>query len=58
MTETIAPMPNKPKTPLRSMRIPDEIWFAAQDAAAERGENISDEVRKFLIRYAAKKVKK
>lgn len=44
-------VPNKPKTPLRSFRIPDDIYEAAQKKAAEKGETVSDVVRRALERY-------
>lgn len=44
-------VPNKPKTPLRSFRIPDDIYEAAQRKAAEKGESVSDVVRRALDRY-------
>jgi antitoxin component of RelBE/YafQ-DinJ toxin-antitoxin module len=44
-------MPNKPKTPTRAIRIEDELWRRAQMRAAERGETVSDAVRRFLERY-------
>lgn len=44
-------MPNAPKTPLRSFRIPDEVYKAAQSKAAEKGESVSDVVRRALERY-------
>lgn len=28
-------MPNAPKTPTRTIRVPDELWIAAQKKAAE-----------------------
>jgi plasmid stability protein len=37
--------------PLRSIRIPDDLWTAAAVRAAERGESVSEAVRKFLVRY-------
>jgi hypothetical protein len=45
-------MPNQPKTPIRSVRIPDEEWRAAQERAAERGETVTDLIRRALRRYA------
>jgi len=39
-------------TPRRTIRVPDRIWIAAQAKAAERGEVLSEEIRKFLERYA------
>lgn len=47
----MTPVPNKPKTPLRSFRIPDETYEAAQRKAAEKGESVSDVVRRALERY-------
>ena len=36
----------------RHVRVSDKDWAAAQRAADERGENLSEEIRKFLVRYA------
>lgn len=44
-------MPNQPKTPTRAIRIEDGLWSRAQERAAERGESVSEAVRKFLERY-------
>lgn len=38
-------------TPPRSIRVPDEIWNAAKEAAAQRGETVTDAVVRFLTRY-------
>lgn len=38
-------------TPIRSIRVPDETWQAAKDAAAQRGETVTDAVVRFLNRY-------
>lgn len=38
-------------TPLRSVRIPDEIWQAAKIEAERRGETVSDAILRFLKRY-------
>lgn len=45
-------MPDERHTPLRSIRIPDATWHAAQAKAKERGESVSDVVRRALERYA------
>lgn len=47
----MTPVPNAPKTPLRSFRIPDATYKAAQEKAREKGESVSDVVRKALERY-------
>ena len=44
-------MPNQPKTPARSIRIEDGLWRRAKERAAERGESVTDAIRKFLERY-------
>lgn len=44
-------MPNQPKTPARAVRIEDGLWLAAQAKAAERGETVSDVIRRALQRY-------
>lgn len=55
MTPRLGTMPNQPKTPQRTVRVPDDVWEAAKTKAAERGENLSDVIRKALARYAARK---
>ena len=46
-------MPNQPRpsNPARAVRIEDELWEAAKKRAAERGETVSDAIRRFLERY-------
>lgn len=48
-------VPNQPRTPLRSFRIPDELYEAAQAKAADKGESVSDVVRRALERYVRAK---
>ena len=38
-------------TPPRSVRVSDEVWQSAKDAAAVRGETVTDAVVRFLTRY-------
>jgi len=52
---TLARVPNAPKTPLKSFRIPEELYRAAQEKAKERGESVSDVVRAALERYVKRK---
>lgn len=47
-------MPDQPKTPLRSVRVPDDVWQAAQDRAAEKGETVSAVIVRALKRYGKK----
>lgn len=43
--------PNAPGTPRRTIRVPDHLWDAAVAKAAERGETVSDAIRRALERY-------
>ena len=47
----MTPMPNAPRTPLRSFRIPDDLYTEAQQIAATQDESVSDVVRQALERY-------
>ena len=47
-------MTRKPMTP-RAVRVPDDLWRAAQTKADERGEYLSEVIRRALERYVAKK---
>lgn len=49
----VTPMPNQPRAtnPARAVRVEDELWEAAKAKAAERGESVSDVIRKALERY-------
>jgi len=49
--ETIGTMPNKPKTPHRTIRIDDTLWKAAQAAAEREGKTVTDVIREALTRY-------
>ncbi|WP_188492045.1 hypothetical protein [Williamsia phyllosphaerae] len=44
-------MPNKPKTPLRTFRIPDDVYGPAKAAAEANGETVTDVVKKALVNY-------
>lgn len=44
-------MPNKPKTPSRNVRVETPLWQAAQKLATQRGESVSDVVRRALEDY-------
>jgi len=43
--------PNQPKTPGRNIRVSDDTWKKAQKKAEERGESVSDAVRRCLDEY-------
>ena len=42
-------------TPRRTVRVPDDVWAAAQAKAEDRGEILSDVIREALVRYARRK---
>lgn len=44
-------MPNQPKTPNRTFRIPDELWDAVKRVAKVRGETVTEVVIRALTRY-------
>ncbi len=44
-------VPNKPKTPVRGFRVPDEEYLPAQEIAARKGESLTDVVRRALVAY-------
>ena len=44
-------MPRKPMKS-RVIRVPDELWAKAKARADEKGETVSEAVRKFLERYS------
>lgn len=41
-------VPNQPKTPSRTFRIPDDVYDAAREKAAELGVPLSEVVRDLL----------
>jgi hypothetical protein len=44
-------VPNQPKTPIRSIRIPEELWDELKQAAAEDGTDVSTIMRAQAERY-------
>ena len=52
VTDKIGTVPNQPKTPMRSLRVPDDEWHAAQREAKRRGETVTDAIRRALRDYA------
>lgn len=44
-------MPNQPKHPARTVRVPDSLWAEAKAKADERGETMSQVIRDALRRY-------
>jgi len=48
---TLTRVPNQPKTPQRTVRVPDAVWDQAKRIAEARGETLSDVIRAALERY-------
>lgn len=38
-------------TPLRNVRVPDDLWHAAMSKALDRGETLSEVIRRALEKY-------
>jgi len=38
-------------TPVRTVRVPDELWAAAKAEADRRGESVTDAIVRSLTRY-------
>jgi predicted transcriptional regulator len=46
-------MPNAPKTPTRTIRVPDALWKAVQDKAASEARTVTSVIIQALERYVA-----
>jgi hypothetical protein len=44
-------MPNQPKTPARSVRVPEDLWQAALVRSQEKGETVTDVLVRALRDY-------
>lgn len=46
-------MPNKPREGVRprSIKVHDDLWIKAKARADEKGESLSEAIRRFLERY-------
>jgi predicted HicB family RNase H-like nuclease len=44
-------VPNQPKTPKRSVRVPQDLWDAVKAKAKDRGESVTDVVIRALKLY-------
>ena len=49
----ISRMPNQPKTPVRGLRVDDDLWHAAQEKAKAEGRTMTDVLVAYLKRYVA-----
>jgi len=44
-------IPNAPKTPTRTIRVSDDIWFAVQKKAAKEGVTVTSVIIASLEKY-------
>jgi len=42
---------NQPKTPHRTVRVPDDVWKPAVEKAESEGTNLSALIREWLVDY-------
>lgn len=49
--DSVLDVPNQPKTPKRSVRVPDGLWEAAKQKARERGESVTAVIVRALKEY-------
>lgn len=42
---------NQPKTPHRTIRVPDDVWAPARLKAEQEGRNLSELIRGWLTQY-------
>lgn len=47
-------MPNAPKTPTRTIRVPDDLWLAVQKKAASEKVTVTSVILKALEDYLTK----
>lgn len=47
-------MPNQPKTPMRGVRLDDDLWTRLGKAAEQRGVYRSDIIREAVVEYLAR----
>lgn len=47
----MASVANQPKTPHRTIRVPDDVWDAAMTKAKGEGRTLSELIREWLTEY-------
>lgn len=52
---TVEPVPNQPKTPVRTFRLAEDIWHKLQAAAKREGITASDLLRRLVEEYLGRK---
>lgn len=58
IARTVSDVPNQPKTPMHSIRCPDELWNAGKAAAEELDTTITAELQKSLRNLVKRAEKK
>lgn len=48
-------MPNKPATPLKNIRVPDDLWNSAKAVVKSEGCSLSEVIRQVLAAYVEKR---
>ncbi|MEU4582945.1 ribbon-helix-helix domain-containing protein [Kitasatospora aureofaciens] len=48
-------MPNKPATPSKNVRVPNDLWESAKAVAKSEGHSLSEVIRKMLAAYVEKR---
>lgn len=51
VADNVGDVPNQPKTPKRSVRVPDGLWEAAKAKAKSRGESVTAVIVRALKEY-------
>lgn len=53
MSPSMNTVPNKPKTTIRGVRVPDELWLPFKAKATAEGTDASSKIRDFIERDLA-----
>ena len=51
--DRVRAMPNQPKTPVRGIRVDEDLWRAAQHKAAAEGRTLTAVLVAYLKRYVS-----
>lgn len=57
----LIPLPNQPKTPIRTLRVPDELWDAYGEVCEAEGTDRTKDIRGYMerrVRGAKQKARK
>jgi hypothetical protein len=44
-------VPNQPRTPKRTVRVPDDLWQAVKEKAKDQNETVTEVIIRALKRY-------